>query len=960
MNKELRQRFLSLKWKLFLLLTVVFFFIALGVSWAANVLQENQLQRERQLQQQRSSNALQSQIRRVQNDLISQTESLVLLAEGGQDVVNYEQLVFGLKNRASKQVLLSGIEQLQVSSPSLEAVYSSGPKNQLLTDISTMVLTSEQPTTSFSCVIECQIVAAVPVLLEEGTGSVAVVTSIADVVLNVAEFSGSSVGVLLKTEEEGSKGLRSWGVNLSALSNRTQFEPLLNEYAQKTEFRGAGQYLLQSGDIRYELALTPLTILEQQRGYWVLLTDVTDSYQSIRRNNLQLLVVTWVSLLISALLLAAVMQPSLNALSLVAGLLPLLAHHDYDRVRKRLRKASGVFKQTVEDELGQLAKSTIHLADELERLDREVKNRTLRLHKSSKELAKQRDFVASLLDNAQAVILLQTKDGVCKSVNQFGCLMVSKSEQQCVNRSYEELFGSLGPHAREAIDLVYAGVSNSCRYEAQFEAPSGGQRTLSWLHSRLSQKDQSDALLSIGMDITEQKTVQHQLQWLANHDPLTELPNRLGLQRRLQSLIEADQGGLQRRAVIFCDLDHFKNINDSLGHPAGDELLQQAADRIKSLVRQMGIVSRWGGDEFVVILEDFIHTDYVEELADNLLLDLSKAYQVEGHEAFISVSLGIALYPEHGADANTLIKHADVAMHQSKQKGRKQCSFYSPEQSAGFEERLNLDVDLRYALERRELVLYYQPQLSSSDAEVIGVEALLRWIHPDQGMIQPDRFIPIAEESGQIVEIGAWVLEEACRQLKEWEQKGISGIRMSVNLAGPQIMDPSLIQKVQDIVDRVEIHPTQLELEITESFIMSRPESTIAKLQQLKKMGIKLAIDDFGTGYSSLSYLKKLPIDKLKIDKSFVFDIGRYADDEAITRAIVALGHSLNLTVIAEGVENIGHVAFLRENGCDEFQGFYFSKPLSGDDCLSYMLQQQGKHVTHNSDAVGSNEYKVK
>ncbi len=944
------QMFLSLKWKLVLLLAVAFFFVALGVSWAAYVQQENQLQRERQLSQARNSQELNYQVRAAQNHLIRQAEYLLLLAEENRQALTTERLVAGIEENAARLMLLSSVEQLQIYAPDVGLAYQFGSQEALsLKEVSATALANEQPTVRLSCDTECRILAAIPVLLENGAGTIAIASSIADVVLQMHQASGWEIGIVMETAESTLNDLGDWGLHIAALSNRTQQQPLLQHFARAQAFKGAGQYLLESEDRKYELALLPMPLLDQQRGYWILVTDVTESYREIRNNNIQLLTVTWLSLLICALLLAIVMQPSLNALSAISGALPSLAHHDYDSVRGRLHTGSTVFQRFFKDELGRVVDSAYNLADELERLDKEVQNRTLRLHKSSRELAKQRDFVAGLLDNAQAVIVLQNNSGLCKSINQFGRVLLGQSEMGCINHSFDELFGGLDPLAQDQLQQVYSGLRNICRHETPLISADGNQRTLSWMHSRLTQQNNNDAILSIGMDITEQKVVQHQLQWLANHDPLTELPNRMELQRKLQAVIGQQATGRHSLAVMFCDLDHFKNINDSLGHPAGDKLLKQAAARMRSLVRGQDTVARWGGDEFVVLIEHINQRDDAEQVADKLQQVLAKAYQIQGQEVFLSVSLGIAIYPDHGLDATTLIKHADVAMYKAKADGRKQYVIYSPEQSAMYEERLSLDMDLRYALERDELVLYYQPQLLADGVTVVGVEALLRWQHPRQGMIPPDRFIPLAEESGQIVEIGEWVMREACQQLLRWEHRGIRDIRMSVNLAGPQIMDPHLLTRVECIFNELALPASALELEITESFIMSRPESTIAKLQQLKDLGITLSIDDFGTGYSSLSYLKKLPIDKLKIDKSFVFDIGRYADDEAIAKAIIALGHSLNLTVIAEGVEDQSHVEFLRENGCDELQGFHFSRPLPEQECTLFLQRNLPLPLTKQS-----------
>ncbi|MCW8886543.1 MAG: EAL domain-containing protein [Motiliproteus sp.] len=942
MGNYAEKEFLSLKWKLFRLLAVVFFFIAVGVSWTAYYQQERQLQFEQKRLQQQSLNELNGQIKQIQEALIQQAEYLALLAETDDGSSSLDSLLAGVRGNLSNLTLLSSVEKIAVFAPKNKKIFDNDNEGSDLSTLSAIAQQKEEPSVDLSCATDCRVAAAIPLLLSEGVGAIAVDTSIADVVVRVNRTAGWDIGVLVSAGDRSSADMGLWKLNISALSNRSHWQSLLQQYSYTEAFSGAGQYFIEQNGRRYSMALIPLEHFKSEgAAYWILLKEVTESYQMIRQNNIQLLAVTWFSLLLSALLLAMFLQPSLRALSLVASALPSLAHHDFDFVRTMLKKSGDVLKQRRKDELGLLADSTVALTDELERLNREVKNRTLRLYKSSRELAKQREFVAGLLDNAQAIILVQDRNGLCRSINQFGRLLISRPESLCVNYHFEDLFGFVIGSDRVQLELVYGGSKNVYRHEMTLNASDGSQRTISWLHSRLKQRDHSDAVLSIGMDITEHKAVQSQLFWLANHDPLTELPNRSGLQNQLQMSIDSSHSRSRPFAVLFCGLDHFKNVNDSLGHPAGDKLIKQAAQRMRSLVREQDTVARWGGDEYVVVINDANCHEDIHALADKLVSRMDQAYHIDNHEVYASVSIGIAIYPEHGGDATTLVKHADIAMYKAKQDGRKQYAIYSSEQSLIYEERLHLDVDLRYALDRQELLLYYQPQLSNDGRTVIGVEALLRWIHPDQGMIPPDRFIPLAEETGQIIEIGAWVLREACSQLRQWQAKGVNNVRISVNLAGPQIVDSALLERVEQVLETTGLPADMLELEITESFIMSHPESTIAKLQQLKDLGIKLSIDDFGTGYSSLSYLKKLPIDKLKIDKSFVFDIGLCGDDEAITKAVIALGHSLNLTVIAEGVENDDHVRFLKENGCDELQGFHFSKPLPADECLEFLLAHQ-------------------
>ncbi|MBI3480350.1 MAG: EAL domain-containing protein [Nitrosomonadales bacterium] len=428
-------------------------------------------------------------------------------------------------------------------------------------------------------------------------------------------------------------------------------------------------------------------------------------------------------------------------------------------------------------------------------------------------------------------------------------------------------------------------------------------------------------------DITQRKQAEQHIQKLANFDMLTGLPNRLLLDDRVGQAIGAAQRDHTRLAVLFLDLDHFKNINDTLGHRFGDALLIEVGQRLKSSVRDMDTVSRLGGDEFVVVLQD-IEADGVAHIATKLLTSVSQPYHIEQHELVVTPSIGIAIYPDDGEDFDTLYQHADVAMYRAKHDGRNNFRFFTQEMQAHSARTLQLDNALRHALKRNQLQLHYQPQLAAGDGRVIGIEALLRWQHPTLGMVSPAEFIPIAESSGQIVAIGEWVLRTAVHQLKAWLDSGLPPMIMAVNISAVQFRHPDLPGLVTRILDEAQLPPQYLELELTEGVAMHDPQGAIAMMDNLHARGVRMSIDDFGTGYSSLSYLKKFKIYKLKIDQSFVRDLSADADDSAIIIAIIQMARSLGFQTIAEGVETESQLAFLREQGCDEVQGYHFSKPL--------------------------------
>ena len=430
------------------------------------------------------------------------------------------------------------------------------------------------------------------------------------------------------------------------------------------------------------------------------------------------------------------------------------------------------------------------------------------------------------------------------------------------------------------------------------------------------------------VDITERKQHEAVLEHQASHDSLTGLPNRSLLRDRIEQAIVKAQRDNHLVAVVFVDLDHFKLINDSLGHHVGDRLLLEVADRLIACVRSHDSVARQGGDEFVLVLTELHEENEILAIVSRLLEIISQPWMDEGQEYGLSCSVGISCYPQDGGDPDALLRCADAAMYKAKESGRSTYHFYTPELNLAISERLELENSLRHALEREEFRVYYQPRIDVASGRIIGAEALIRWDCPGKGIIPPDSFISIAEETGLIIPIGQWILEEACRQNSAWQRAGLAPINVSVNLSPIQFRHTGLVQSVASALAQAGLDPAFLELELTESFVMHDAERINVAMKSLKTLGVDIAVDDFGTGYSSLSYLKRFPVDRLKVDKSFVRDIDSDPDDAAIVRAIITLGHALGLKVVAEGVETLAHLEFLRQHDCDELQGYYFSRPI--------------------------------
>ncbi|GAB4165130.1 MAG: hypothetical protein Kow00100_03160 [Geothermobacteraceae bacterium] len=473
----------------------------------------------------------------------------------------------------------------------------------------------------------------------------------------------------------------------------------------------------------------------------------------------------------------------------------------------------------------------------------------------------------------------------------------------------------------------------------------GGETVPCSVNGTLVRDENGKPLKIVGSirDVSERKRAEDEIRSLAYHDQLTGLPNRSLLKDRMQQALAQARRQNRQMAVLFLDLDRFKDVNDTLGHDAGDELLRMVAEKLDSCVRQSDTVARLGGDEFVILLTSVKNAHDPVVVAEKILQLLTRPFVLNGKEVFTSTSIGIAMYPNDGADADTLLKHADMAMYEAKEHGRSHFQFFSEKMHQDAFDRNLLEHKLRVALEEGQFELYYQPQWDMRGRRLIGVEALVRWFHPEDGPISPARFIPVAEDTGLIRPLGEWVLRTACAQLRAWQDAGLPPIRVGVNISGRQFRQPDLVEMIDRILAETGLDPRQLELELTETYLMEDAAATSRTLEYLKVRGLELAIDDFGTGYSSLSYLKHFPIDRIKIDQSFVREVVSNADDAAIVEAIIAMANSLELDVIAEGVETARQLRFLKDRGCSEMQGYFFARPMPADEMGAYLHEHRDR-----------------
>ncbi|MFA9218097.1 MAG: EAL domain-containing protein [Sphingomonadaceae bacterium] len=569
-------------------------------------------------------------------------------------------------------------------------------------------------------------------------------------------------------------------------------------------------------------------------------------------------------------------------------------------------------------------------------MHREARDYNLLLERTVRERTAELQRFRSAMDaTADAILLFDTATLALVDVNHGACRMLARERSALLAQPAAQLAPGLAIALQEQADgLTSAADPGRAPALNQMELlRSDASAVPVEIYWQLCHHDgQPDLLLAVARDISERRAAEERLRHMAHYDSLTGLPNRTLFYQTLSEAITLAQDKQWRCVVLFIALDRFKNINDSLGAALGDELLRQFSNRLVQCVRLRDTVGRIGGDEFALILSMTRDQQDAVYVANEVREALRAPFELQGHAATLTASIGIAMYPDDATDPETLVKYADTAMERAKLAGRDGYRFFTAGMNVQVLARLDLETALRRALENEELVLYYQPKINLRTGAISGAEALLRWQRPGYGMVFPAEFVPVLEESGLIVRVGAWIIDAACRQIGIWARSTVGPVRVAVNVSSRQFVEGDLEQEVARALERHRVPPELLELELTEGALMSNTERTIAVLTRLQAQGIKVAIDDFGTGYSSLAYLQRFPIDKLKIDIAFVRNITTNPNDAAIALAIISMAHSLKLRVIAEGVESRAQLEYLRRNRCDEIQGYYFSRPVAAGD----------------------------
>lgn len=933
--------FFSLRWKVFINLVLVLAVVHVAYGYYSYVQLREKNEQTRLAQAEKDLFVLQGLVASSYDRLLEVGEIIPMIAADDHHAqLSVPDYVASIKQYFPGLLMNGSLDAIYMYNYFGDVLDKQGLIVPIPVSVVSETMEKERPVKYFHCSDQCLRFIAFPIrLAHDQVGVLVVGREMRDVILDFKTQSGRDIGLALKPKGY-EQAARLWKLELKYLTQKSENIALLDKLVQMGNIPPeGGVFEVEHNDRYYQLLLESPAGAPVGQAYWILIEDHTDYHDEARADLLQRLLIAAAGLFIAALFQLAVLRSPLQALSEISELLPMLAGSAFEEIRQRLNniKRGGFY----EDELDLLKQSTHDLSCQLERMEASLLERAQNLTERSIQLEAERDFVTSLLDTAETIILTLDSNGHIVTLNRFG------QELLGMNAAEAKLLHFLDLHhdqqksmdQRLLLDALLNGGETKVQIEAGIRSSTGQMLQISWLHSVLNIPGTESKILSIGLDFTERQQAERRLVWMANHDPLTALPNRLLFSDKVTSAVKAAEGTDKLVAVLFCDLDSFKDVNDSLGHPVGDELLQQASERIQNVINNDGLLARLGGDEFTVLLEQRATVREIEVVAQHILRAFRQSFFIDGYEIFSTISIGISLFPEHGHDVISLIQHADVAMFDAKESGKNQIRFYHDDQGSQRYERFSLVNDLRRALEKEELRIHYQPQIDARTGSVMGVEALLRWQHSEAGMISPAKFIPLAEEQGLIVPIGEWVLEEACRRGKAWHDQGME-IQIGVNVAGQQIMHESLLPTVARVIQQSGIRPALLDLEVTENFLLRQPEITIPKLHKLREMGVSLSMDDFGTGFSSLSYLKKLPLNTLKIDQSFVRDIGEDPEGTAIVKAIIVLAKSLGLEALAEGVETSEQLSFLRTHGCHQIQGYYFSRPLPVDELPDFVLNQ--------------------
>lgn len=939
-----KQRFISLKWKVVLLFSLILLIINVGIA-GMGYLEQRKLFNTYQLQirdqQARQVKALLEKSFYKLEQIAQMIPALSTAAMPAQDIPLADKLKNFFAHGASTLDLEWGLEEASYYSTDNERLFSWQIKpheNDSFINLVSAVNASELPLNMLYCGLRCSQFVAVP-LLDKGrkAGVLLVGRSLADLVIEFTELAKADVAVISKPKSfnrlsGNSRYLMRWQRYIAAASNLNHLMPLLEDFTSRTNLKSLieNDFTGSFQQNYYTMSLVPAS---SDTGVisadFLILSDITSVVTQIRAATIKSVLIGVVGFIVSEFLLLLILRRPLKRLLLISDSLPLLAKNAFDQVRSKLATPH---RSLYQDEIDIAGESAIELTHTLEWLNQEVKVQTESLMKHSEELSSERDFLTAIMNSAQVIILTQDCDGTILTINQEGREFIGVRNYQRGSRYFSDIFMTIedDDELQHALTRIKIGMISSYQHDATSFSSDGNKRTISWIHSHLPGRPFPNVpiLLSVGLDITDREMAKQRLTWLANHDPLTELYNRRYFQVEFEKILTLAERYHHQSSLLFFDLDHFKFINDSSGHQAGDALLQMVAKKLREVTRSSDLIARLGGDEFAIVIPES-DTRGAIHFAEKLARELKQVtLPLKGRSYRISASTGIVTYPEHGSNFQELLSNADLAMYQAKESGRDTWHVFSDSEQA--RELMNAKVTwkdkIEQALSEDRFILHFQPIMNIASGEISHYEVLIRMLEKDGAIVMPGEFIPVAERTGQIHQINRYVLRASIEKLSE--MRGLENpINLSINLSGRVIDDPQLLQQLTHLLNDSGVNPRQLVFELTETAALADVNAAERLMTELQALGCRFALDDFGVGFSSFYYLRELPLDIVKIDGSFIKQLPSNPKDQVFVKALTEMANALGKETVAEFVEDEPTLRLLAELGVVYAQGYHIGKP---------------------------------
>ncbi|MDO9011037.1 MAG: EAL domain-containing protein [Gallionella sp.] len=935
--------YLSIRWKIILLASLVLGLTSALFIWQQYRIELNEFDLKQAEYRERSQLI-------VEHLFLSQAERMQLLASLLVEQPNIrghilnkrsDQLAQAVEAIATELSFAQGVVTVEFHDSAQKSLAAWGDLtySDSLVSLARLSVTGEKPQTRVLCDRICVHLTVIPIShVGHTVASVAIISNLETVLNDLHRLTNSDVATLYSKAQNDHAPISE--MQIVSVSGGAVIREVLE--AARIGFWLNGYFQLDHGGQVHQVALIPVPLMGKNPVYFAIVSDITRQIEAIASEAKVHLLRGMGVLFLAMLLMYAMLRPTMRRIHHVSQILPLLGQEKFAQVREdyAARPLQKWLGGRLKDEVDELESLALALADQLERLRSESIRHTDSLAAQASQLKHERDFISGLLDTAPVFILSYGSDGCIQLANAYAVESCGLTE--VLGHDYATLFTGISQQ-EYAVEMSTMEVGVVSRLESRITQNDGSIRNVLWFNSLLAAElAETPTYLSIGMDITEHRENEAKIHDLAFYDPLTKLPNRCMLLDCVRHAMSSSVRKHFHCALIFIDLDHFKAINDSKGQEIGDQLLIETAKRLHDSVREIDTVAHLSGDEFVVLVEELNSeaesaVAQISLVAEKLRVAISQPCLLQGFACHLTASVGISLFKGNEVAVDELLRYANIAMSHAKESGRNALCVFDPSMLTGLEARAALEDDLRHALPQDQLRLFYQVQMNAA-AKPVGVEALLRWFHPERGLIPPLQFIPVAEETGLILPIGLWILETACAQLKAWETDTLtSELQLAVNVSARQFYQPDFVAIVLHTLEKTGANPARLKLELTESMVLVDISDAIAKMQQLKNIGVRLSIDDFGTAYSSLSYLTQLPLDQLKIDQSFVRNIGVNPSDAVIVQTIINMANDLGMDVIAEGVETQAQREFLGAAGCMQYQGYLYSKPIALDAFTDYM-----------------------